>query len=45
MQKHPTWFRMEGGQRLKVMVMLEENDKRIQFIQDLLNNLLTELKR
>ena len=45
MQKHPTWFRMDGGQRLKVMVMLEENDKRIQFIQDLLNNLLTELKR
>jgi transcription-repair coupling factor (superfamily II helicase) len=45
MQKHPTWFRMEGGQRLKVMVMLEEYEKRIQFVQDLLNNLLAELKR
>jgi transcription-repair coupling factor (superfamily II helicase) len=36
---------MEGGQRLKVMVMLEEYEKRIQFVQDLLNNLLAELKR
>lgn len=43
MQKHPTFFRMEGGQRLKVMVMLEEYDKRIQFINDLLDSLLTEL--
>ena len=43
MQKHPTFFRMEGGQRLKVMVMLEEYDKRIQFINDLLANLLKEL--
>ncbi|UUS66688.1 MULTISPECIES: transcription-repair coupling factor [unclassified Acinetobacter] len=43
MQKHPTFFRMEGGQRLKVMVMLEEYDKRIQFINDLLDNLLKEL--
>ncbi len=32
MQKHPTYFRMDGGQRLKVMVMLEESEKRIQFI-------------
>lgn len=44
MQKHPTWFRMEGGQRLKVMVMLEENQKRIQFILDLLSTLLGDLK-
>ena len=43
MQKHPTFFRMEGGQRLKVMVMLEEYDKRIQFINDLLDSLLKEL--
>ena len=43
MQKHPTFFRMEGGQRLKVMVMLEEYDKRLQFINDLLDSLLTEL--
>ncbi len=27
MQKHPTFFRMDGGQRLKVMVMLEELSK------------------
>jgi transcription-repair coupling factor (superfamily II helicase) len=26
-------------------VMLEEYEKRIQFVQDLLNNLLAELKR
>ena len=43
MQKHPTLFRMEGGQRLKVMVMLEEYEKRIQFINDLLESLLKEL--
>ncbi len=43
MQKNPTYYRMEGGQRLKVMVQLAEYDKRIQFIVDLLNKLLTEL--
>ncbi|WP_216934264.1 MULTISPECIES: transcription-repair coupling factor [unclassified Acinetobacter] len=43
MQKHPTYFRMEGGQRLKVMVMLEDYQKRIQFILDLLDSLLKEL--
>ena len=43
LQKHPTFFRMEGGQRLKVMVMLEEYEKRIQFINDLLESLLKEL--
>ncbi len=36
-------FRMDGGQRLKVMVMLEEAEKRIQFIADLLNSLLKTL--
>ena len=44
MQKQPTYYRMEGGQRLKVMVMLEEYEKRIQFIQELLNKLISELK-
>lgn len=43
MQKHPTYYRMEGGQRLKVMVHLEEQEKRIQFINDLLAKLLNEL--
>ena len=43
MQKHPTFFRMEGGQRLKVMVMLEDYQKRIQFISDLLLSLLKEI--
>ncbi|MCO8084675.1 transcription-repair coupling factor [Acinetobacter lwoffii] len=43
MQKHPTYFRMNGGQRLKVMVMLEDYQKRIQFIQDLLDSLLKEV--
>lgn len=43
MQKHLTFFRMEGGQRLKVMVILEEYEKRIQFINDLLESLLKEL--
>lgn len=44
MQKHPTFFRMDGGQRLKVMVMLEDYQKRIQFIVDLLDNLLKEIR-
>jgi len=44
MQKNPTHYRMEGGQRLKVTVQLAEYDKRIQFINDLLNKLLAELK-
>lgn len=43
MQKHPTYFRMDGGQRLKVMVMLEEYEKRIRFVDDLLNQLLQSL--
>jgi len=43
MQKHPTYFRMEGGQRLKVMIVLEDYQKRIQFIHDVLNQLLKEL--
>ena len=43
MQKHPTFFRMDGGQRLKVMVMLEESEKRIQFANDLLEQLLQSL--
>ena len=43
MQKQPTYYRMEGGQRLKVMVQLAEYDKRIQFIIDLLNKLVSEL--
>lgn len=43
MQKHPTYYRMEGSQRLKVMVQLEEQEKRIQFINDLLAKLLNEL--
>ncbi|QIC60003.1 transcription-repair coupling factor [Acinetobacter schindleri] len=43
MQKHPTYFRMNGGQRLKVMVMLEDYQKRIQFLNDLLDSLLKEL--
>ncbi len=43
MQKHPTYFRMNGGQRLKIMYMLEDYEKRIQFIQDLLDSLLKEL--
>ncbi|QXW24637.1 transcription-repair coupling factor [Acinetobacter johnsonii] len=43
MQNHPTFFRMEGGQRLKVMVMLEDYEKRIQFLNDLLDNLMKEL--
>ena len=43
MQKNPSYYRMEGGQRLKVMVQLAEYDKRIQFIVELLNKLLGEL--
>ncbi len=43
MQKQPTYYRMEGGQRLKVMVMLEDQEKRIQFVNDLLNKLFNEI--
>lgn len=43
MQKNPSYYRMEGGHRLKVMVQLAEYDKRIQFIVELLNKLLGEL--
>ena len=43
MQKQPTYYRMEGGQRLKVMVMLEDEQKRIQFVDDFLNHLVKQL--
>jgi len=43
MQKNPTYSRLEGGKRLKVMVQLEEYEKRIQFINDLLQKLMSEL--
>ncbi|MEE9885927.1 transcription-repair coupling factor [Acinetobacter nosocomialis] len=43
MQKNPTYYRMEGGRRLKVMVQLEDYEKRIQFINDLLQKLMSEL--
>jgi transcription-repair coupling factor (superfamily II helicase) len=42
MQKQPTYYRMEGGQRLKIMVALAEYDKRIQFIHDLLQKLVKD---
>ncbi len=45
MQKHPTYYRMDGGQRLKVMVALEEYAKRIEFILALLSGLLQDLAR
>ena len=44
MQRNPTHYRMDGGQRLKVMRMLAEYDKRIEFIQDLLDQLLKEIR-
>lgn len=43
MQKNPTHYRMEGGQRLKLTVHLSEYEERIQFIVTLLNKLLSEL--
>ena len=39
-QKQPTYFRMDGGQRLKLSVALLEYEKRIQFIQDFLAQLI-----
>lgn len=45
MQKQPTHFRMEGGQRLKVLVMLEEYEQRIEFILKLLDQLTADLNR
>ena len=39
MQRQPNHYRMEGGQRLKIMVQLEEYDKRIEFVQQLLKQI------
>lgn len=43
MQKQPTWYRMEGGQRLKVTVQLEESEQRLEFVQQLMSNLLQSI--
>jgi transcription-repair coupling factor (superfamily II helicase) len=43
MQKNPTHYRMQGGQRLKVTVNLEESEKRLAFVQQLLDGLLQAL--
>lgn len=43
MQKQPTFFKMDGGQRLKLTVQLEESEKRLEFVQSLLANLLQSL--
>jgi transcription-repair coupling factor (superfamily II helicase) len=43
MQRQPTYFRMDGGQRLKIMVMLEDYEKRIRFMHDVLAQLIREL--
>lgn len=43
MQKNPTFYRMEGGQKLKITVNLEDQQKRIDFIQQLLDQLLASL--
>ncbi|AOA58121.1 transcription-repair coupling factor [Acinetobacter larvae] len=40
MQKNPTYYRMEGGQRLKVTVNLEDYAQRIAFLEQLLAQLL-----
>lgn len=39
MQKNPNHYRMEGGQRLKIMMDLADYEKRIVFIKDLLKQL------
>ncbi|MBF7687181.1 transcription-repair coupling factor [Acinetobacter rathckeae] len=43
MQKQPTHFRMEGGQRLKISVNLTDYAQRIAFIKDLLQKLQQSL--
>lgn len=45
MQKHPTQYRMDGGQRLKISAQLAEYTDRIKFVQDLLEQLLKEIQR
>ena len=45
MQQHPTYFRMQGGQRLKVMLLQEEPEKRLEFVNDVLNHLLKDLPK
>ena len=44
MQKQPTWYRMDGGQKLKVTVNLDEHDKRLDFVQQLLDGLVASLR-
>lgn len=41
-QKNPTWYKMEGGQRLKLTVNVEEHPKRIAFIKDFVQTLLKD---
>lgn len=43
MQQHPTYFRMQGGQRLRVMLLKEEPDKRLTFVNDVLDHLLKDV--
>lgn len=43
MQRHPTDFKMDGGQRLKIMCVLKDEQKRLQFIEDICNSLLADL--
>lgn len=43
MQKNPTHYRMNGGQRLKVSIQLQDAEQRIQFVSDLLKKLQIEV--
>lgn len=42
-QKQPTEFRMDGGQRIKLMVNFEEYDERIHFIKEVFKKLSINL--
>nr|WP_272909673.1 transcription-repair coupling factor [Acinetobacter nectaris] len=44
-QRTPEFFRMDGGQRIKLMVNFSEYNQRIQFINDVLEQLSSDIAR
>ena len=43
LQKNPSWYKMEGGQRLRITADVQDNDKRIEFIQQFTSQLMQDL--
>lgn len=45
LQKNPTFYRMESGQRLKILIQFTESEKRIHFVENLIKQLMCDLSR